>query len=152
MSQYLNFYIKVPNEETYLPIGSFSRSNAVYRYGNKFAPYEAGTPITYDTPAQIREDIDYSIDEYKKDLEVLLGQHADIIKMNNSVEEKQEALHDIYCSQNEIKHEIEDLEYAKRYYSFIADIINSVEFDEKYDFNNYVYFGVEWCPDYNEEE
>lgn len=152
MSQYLNFYVKVPNEETYLPIGTFSRSTTVYRYGNNYAPYEVGTAITYEAVAHIKEQIDYSIEEYKKDVEVLLGQQADIIKMNNSVEEKQEALHDIYSSQNEIQHEIEDLEYAKRYYDFIADIINTVEFDNKYDFNNYVYFGVEWCPDYKEEE
>ena len=152
MSQYLNFYIKVPNEDRYLPIGTFSRSTAVYRYGNNYTPYEAGTAINYDMLSRITEDIESGIKEYNKDLEVLLGQQADIIKMNNSVEEKQEALHDIYSSQNEIQHEIRYLEYAKRYYDFIADIINTVEFDKQYDVNNYVYFGVEWCPDCDIEE
>lgn len=43
MSQYLNFYVKVPNEETYLPIGTFSRSTEedeiiefIHNYMEKF--------------------------------------------------------------------------------------------------------------------
>ena len=92
MSQYLNFYIKKPNEETYLPIGTFTRSSVIYQYGHDHAPYEKGTSINRDMIAHIKEDIANEIAGYNKEMKELLNEQADIIKMNNSVEEAQKIL------------------------------------------------------------
>ena len=106
MSAYKYFFIK-SNTNEFIPIGEFSRNTEVYRYC--CAPYEKIKPLTNDSLNQIICDIESSMEFVKRGIQADKNKQALVVKMNNSVSEKMEMLHEIDSSIDENINHLEEL-------------------------------------------
>ena len=140
MSACKYFFIK-SNTNEFLPIGEFNRSTEVYRYC--CAPYEKIKPLTNDSLNQIICDIESSMEFVKRGIQADKNKQALVVKMNNSVSEKMEMLHEIDSSIDENINHLEELKLAINYFTFLINIVDCIKFDDNYDINNYIYVGEE---------
>ena len=140
MSAYKYFFIK-SNTNEFIPIGEFSRNTEVYRYCS--APYEKIKPLTNDSLNQIVCDIESSMEFVKRGIQADKNKQALVVKMNNSVSEKMEMLHEIDSSIDENINHLEELKLAINYFTFLINIVDCIKFDDNYDINNYIYVGEE---------
>lgn len=143
MSAYKYFFIK-SNTNEFIPIGAFSRNAEVYRYCH--APYEKIKPLTIDNLNQIIRDIEQGIECVKRGIQANKNKQALVVKMNNSISEKMEMLHEIDSSIDENINHLEELKLAINYFTFLINIVDCIKFDDNYDINNYIYVGEE-IPD-----
>lgn len=140
MSAYIQFFIR--HENTFLPIGTFSRNNAIYQVFDGIVIWEKirpiGEPILNDAEKIVKEFIGMS----EKALARAEEEQGLIAKFNNSIEDKMEAYKDYNNYITEIKEDIKGLEAAQQYLWFLRDILESIEYT---DFNKqpYLYVGVE---------
>lgn len=140
MSAYIQFFIR--HEDTFLPIGVFSRNNVIYQVFDDIAPWEKLRPIS----EMHLNDVDNIIKGLIKEGEDALACEAEerklIASFNNSVEEKLIALADHNEFIKEIKDDIKNAEAAQRYVWTLRDILESIEYT---DFNKqpYIYVGIE---------
>ena len=140
MSACKYFFIK-SNTNEFLPIGEFNRSTEVYRYC--CAPYEKIKPLTNDSLNQIVCDIESGMEFVKRGIQADKNKQALVVKMNNSVSEKMEMLHEIDSSIDENINHLEELKLAINYFTFLINIVDCIKFDDNYDINNYIYVGEE---------
>lgn len=140
MSAYIQFFIG--HKDTFLPIGVFSRNNAIYRVFGDIAKWgkirPIGEPILDDVEKITKEFINVS----EKALARAEEEQGLIAKFNNSVEDKMEAYKDYSNYISEIREDIEDFKAAQQYLWFLRDILDSIKGT---DFNKYpyLYVGVE---------
>jgi len=140
MSAYIQFFIG--HKDTFLPIGTFSRNNAIYRVFDDIAKWgkirPIGEPILDDVEKITKEFINVS----EKALARAEEEQGLIAKFNNSVEDKMEAYKDYSNYISEIREDIEDFKAAQQYLWFLRDILDSIKGT---DFNKdpYLYVGVE---------
>ena len=140
MSAYKYFFIK-SNTNEFIPIGEFSRNGEVYRYCS--APYEKIKPLTIDNLNQIICDIEQGIECVKRGIQADKDERELVVKMNNSVSEKMEMLHEIDSSIDENINHLEELKLAINYFTFLINIVDCIKLDDTYDINNYIYVGEE---------
>ena len=140
MSAYKYFFIK-SNINEFIPIGEFSRNTEVYRYCS--APYEKIKPLTIDNLNQIICDIEQGIECVKRGIQADKNKQALVFKMNNSLNEKMEILHEIDSSINENTDYLDELKWACNYFAFLINIIDYAKFNNNYDIDNYIYVGEE---------
>lgn len=140
MSAYIQFFIR--HEDTFLPIGVFSRNNVIYQVFDDVAPWGKLRPIS----EMHLNDVDNIIKSLIKEGEDALAREAEeeklIASFNNSVEEKLMALADRDEFVKEVKDDIKNAEAAQRYVWTLRDIFESIEYT---DFNKkpYIYVGIE---------
>jgi len=140
MSAYIQFFIR--HEDTFLPIGTFSRNNAIYQVFDGIAVWEKirpiGEPILNDAEKIVKEFIGVS----EKALARANEEKDMIANFNNSVEEKLQSIEGYNSYIAEITDDIKGLEAAQQYLWFLRGILESVEGT---DFNKqpYLYVGVE---------
>ena len=140
MSAYIQFFIR--HEDTFLPIGTFSRNNAIYQVFDGIAVWEKirpiGESILDDAEKIVREFISVS----KKTLARANEEKGMVVNFNNSVEEKLQSIEEYNSYIAEITEDIESLKTAQQYLWFLGDILESVEYT---DFNkqSYLYVGIE---------
>ena len=140
MSAYKYFFIK-SNTNEFIPIGEFSRNTEVYRYCS--APYEKIKPLTIDNLNQIICNIERRIECVKRGIQADKNKQALVFKMNNSLNEKMEILHEIDSSINENTDYLDELKWACNYFAFLINIIDYAKFNNNYDIDNYIYVGEE---------
>lgn len=140
MSACKYFFIK-SNTNEFLPIGEFNRGTEVYHYC--CAPYEKIKPLTNDSLNKIVCDIESGIEFVKRGIQADKNKQALVVKMNNSVSEKMEMLHEIDSSIDENINHLEELKLAINYFTFLINIVDCIKFDDNYDINNYIYVGEE---------
>ena len=151
MSQYLNFYIKSDNK--FLPLFSYSRNSAIYEYANEYAPYDDGKIITSSIINSILNDIKYEEESYTPTLERIAEKKQLICQMNNSVDDKMQAIFDCNSELNEVNEIKDGLNQARIFYEFLDDILSNIEYDRYVtNKNEYLWFGIEWNPNYKENE
>lgn len=140
MSAYIQFFIR--HEDTFLPIGVFSRTNTIYQIFDGIAVWEKirpiGEPILNDAE-NIAKDF---MRENKKALARVEEEQNLIAKFNNSVDDKLEAYGGYRDYITLIKNKMKGLEAAQQYLWFLRDILESIEYT---DFNKkpYLYVGIE---------
>lgn len=140
MSAYIQFFIG--HKDTFLPIGTFGRNNAIYQVFDGIAIWEKIRPIG----EPILNDAENIAKGFIRENEKALAQAEEeqnlIAKFNNSVEDKLEAYGDYRDYIIEIKNNIKDLEAALQYLWFLRDIMESIKGTE---FNKYpyLYVGIE---------
>lgn len=146
MSSYVNFYLRV--NDKFAPIGSWSRSSAMYRTWQGSMPYEKIRPIT-------DEKLKYIINDFKDQISSLERHKADyeadislIMNANNTpLEEKIDGVAAIREEISEINDEIEDFQYCISTMEVFCDMIEDYRYadDPKFDndYNNYIYGGIE---------
>ena len=140
MSQYVNFYIK--HKEDYILIDRFSRSSKVYQLIHDRLPYDNGRVLSAEDYSAVMRDIKDEIAHAKKRIADLEKQNESITQMNNSINEKLEAINMNNEFINEYKDDLEDLHYADGVYTTYWGIDDQIP----------IYAGIEWNPNYNEEE
>lgn len=140
MSAYIQFFIR--HEDTFLPIGTFSRNNAIYQVFDGIAIWEKirpiGEPILNDAEKVVKEFIGMS----EKALAQANEEKNMIANFNNSVEEKLQSIEEYNSYIAEITDDIKGLEAAQQYLWFLRDILESIEYTD-FNKNPYLYVGVE---------
>ena len=140
MSAYIQFFIR--HEDTFLPIGVFSRNNAIYQVFDGIAVWEKirpiGEPILNDAEKIVKEFISVS----EKALARANEEKSAIVVFNNTVEEKLQSFNEYNSYIAEIKEDIKGLEAAQQYLWFLRDILEAIKGT---DFNKdpYLYVGIE---------
>ena len=141
MSAYIQFFVR--NENAFMPISIYSRSNTIYQYFDKYTPWEKIKPITRPLLKKIRDDVNEDILSYQKRYDRAKEMKEYVATMNNSMDEKMEQIENIEEVLNVCLKGIEKAEYVKNYLNFLDDIIEAVEYEEHIDHKNYLYVGIE---------
>lgn len=140
MSAYVQFFIR--HEDTFLPIGTFNRNNAIYQVFDGIAEWAKirpiGEPILNDAEKIVKEFISVS----EKALARANEEKSAIVVFNNTVEEKLQSINEYNSYIAEITDDIKGLKVAQQYLWFLRDILESIEYT---DFNKkpYLYVGIE---------
>lgn len=141
MSAYIQFFVR--NENAFMPIGIYSRNNTVYQYFDEYTPWEKIKPVTRGLLNKVRDDINEDLAEVQKRYDRAKEMKEWIATLNNSLEEKMEYIENTEEVLSECREAIEQLTYTKHYLNFLDDVIESVEYEEYIDHNNYLYVGIE---------
>lgn len=153
MSSYVSFYLKGENEK-FMPIASFSRSSAEYEYGQDYIFYGKCKPLRQSTIIEIMGNIERERANDNTYREAAIERKSLIAKMNNSVNEKLEAIFEIDATIKEYDELKDALERAYGFYRTLMLMTHEVEYpaDNAYgDPDTYIYAGIE-CGDPNEED
>lgn len=147
MSCYVNFFLRAG--EKWLPIGSFSRSSAVYA-AFESAPWEKVRALTGATLESILREQEENIGKFEKSIEEAIKRRDMIASFNNSVEDKLDAMReeDEYISG--LRETVDELAQAiafTRTLMWIVDEADSSKYNERvedcYNPDEYLYFGME---------
>ena len=123
MGSYIYFYTRKGMD--FHPIGTFCRSTVIYLN-------------------EIISDIEKIISRYKEGITETEDQIKFIRDSNSSLEEKTSYWYELKESCKEYQELIEESQEAKWFYENLISIIDSVRYsDEGYDWEKYVYFGIE---------
>lgn len=143
MSMYISFYIR--EKDTFIPIGSYSRSNAIFQIMRAEVPFERISAITKDDIFRCSFEVEKTIKEYKGRIEEEENLKKEIATYNNSVSEKREEIEEINRYIDDIKEEIADLTHASYYLYFLQEIIEEIEYGEQgeEDIKKRIYAGIE---------
>ena len=144
MSQYIQFFIR-SNSDEFLPIGVFSRCNAIYDFFNKYfnAPYEKIAAITMKDLTYLIRKIDDRI-KIHNDRIIELEQKIKLVtECNNSVEDKIVAIDDINSDIKEYVEQRDEFKWASDYVCSLEEIIDAIAYGDKYCKDTYLYCGIE---------
>ena len=144
MSSYINFYVEKNN--VYIPIGSYSRNNPMYRCGGNFTPYEGGRILDHDVFGWFEEEFEEEIKDLKNSIE-RYNKENELIKdiSGATLNEKLERITENEAFIEECKEELDLCEAQLNHLRFLYNI------NDDYD-KVTVWVGIEWNPNYKEEE
>lgn len=144
MSEYIEFYVR--KDEMYLPIGIYNRVDTRYQAFEDFVPHYNGlAPITEKTLDEARYEAKHRIIEAKDGLKRITEEKADILKANNSLEDKMDYLSGYYDVEEEYNDEIKEWTTALNFVNSLYGIIDKYSLSEYRGFNadKYLYAGIE---------
>lgn len=144
MSQYIQFFIR-SNSNEFLPIGVFSRCNAIYDFFEKYfnAPYEKIAAITVKDLMYLIEKIDNRIEVYNDKIVGLEQKIKLITECNNSVEDKMVAIDEVYSDIEDYVEQRNEFKQARSYVCSLEEILDAIAYDDKYCKDTYLYCGIE---------
>lgn len=145
MSSYVEFYVEQGG--TYINVGSYSRSNPMYQVLSDMVPYENGTILNDALFAKAEKEFETTIKEYKDKVADLKNTINLIGTMEGSISEKVEAIEE---KQSWIKDYEEDIEMYEAQLMQFKTFYRMVDPYIKPEIK--VWVGVEWNPNYKEEE
>lgn len=135
MSSYLTVYYHDQKHDSYVSLGTFSRSTTIYRvfYDNGYSGNDHKIiPITIDDLQNMIGAVQTDIDYYKKKISETKEKSQTILGLkNHTIKEKMEAVAD---NEEFLPEYEEDLDYsihAQNYLIFLQDIIESNQFSYK---------------------
>ena len=137
----MQFFLR--NGDTFLPIGTYCRSSAMYQAFDEYIPWEKIRALNEPLLRKIYEFVVDDINNHKKQIEKIKEHRAFIATFNNSIEEKMEMLENVESMLHEYEEGLESLERVKAYIFFLSDILEDVEFNDRIDENAYLYCGIE---------
>lgn len=144
MSSYVDFYIE--KNGVFISLTDYSRNNPIYRVAEGYVPYGKGTKFDEKIYSYMKEGLEESIERYKKALERYEHNIEFTRKVEGiSLEEKLEAVEEYRSLIEEVNEEIEITKAQLNHLNFIYHNIA-----EWRDAN--VWVGIEWDPNYKEEE
>lgn len=151
MSSYIYFYTRV--KDSFHPIGTFCRSSAIYQAGKDYgAPYEKIRPLKTKRLKYILEGLETDINNCKININKIYKEIDFIKECTSSLEEKTERYRECMQLIDEYNESINEYTFARKYYDMLLLILDSVQYDEQYDKNSYIYFGVEVPDDITKED
>lgn len=145
MSAYIQFYVKSKNND-FCPIGIYCRSSYIYQTFIRCTdvPWEAITPINRAIINRAYDDIELGIKEHELSLKSSNEDKELICKMAGiTLEERLDKIAMINELNEEIKDDIAELERCRGFLRSLEDILYTVEYEDNYDINNYLYVGLE---------
>lgn len=144
MSQYIEFYVR--KGETYLPVGTYCRVDTRYQVFNSLVTAYGGlTPITSEILKEAQDEVNCELDDKKKALKRIERERANILKANNSLEEKVAYLSDYDETEADYKEEIELWTAAYYFIDSLRGILDEARYDETDGIikDKYLYAGIE---------
>lgn len=145
MSSYVEFYIEQGG--TYICIGTYSRSNPMYQVLSDMVPYEKGKVLDEALFNEAEKEFEAVIKNYKDRVAELKNIINLVGTMEGSIDEKIEAIEERQSWIKEYEEDIEmyeaQLMHFKTFYR-MADPYIAPEIK--------IWVGVEWNPNYKEEE
>ena len=125
MSQYMNFFIKVYDE--FYKIDKFSRNHTTYQELDKYChiPYVKITAVTIDMLQDAIVGIEEDKEDNLKTLENIKNEINLIASMNNSINEKLDAIYHSRQSLKEYEDSLENYDYAISFCRFLGHIIEN---------------------------
>lgn len=145
MSSYVEFYVEQGG--TYINIGSYSRSNPMYWILSDMVPYGEGKILDEALFNEAEKEFESIIKRYK-DRVVELKNTINLIRaMEGSIEEKVEHIEE---RQSLIKEYEEDIEMQEAQLMQFKTFYRMISPYTKPEIR--VWVGVEWVPNYKEEE
>lgn len=145
MSSYVNFYVE--KNGVFIPLTDYSRNNPMYRAADSYVPYEKGVKLDEKIYSYIKREFEESIERYEKALE----RYEHNIEFTRKVEgitltEKLEAVEEYQSLIEEVNEELEMTKAQLNHLNFIYRITDWTCGETN------VWVGIEWNPDYKEEE
>ena len=145
MSSYVEFYVEQGG--TYICVGAYSRSNPMYQILSDWVPYESGVVLSETIFNEAAKEFENTIKEYKYQV-ADLKTTVDLIKlMEGSISEKVEAIEEKQMYIKEYEKDIEMYEAQLMQFKTFHRMINPYADPEIK-----VWVGVEWNPNYKEDE
>ena len=145
MSSYVEFYVEQGG--TYICVGTYSRSNPMYQVLSDMVPYEKGIVLNDALFCEAEKEFKLSIKESKDRVEALKNTINLIGTMEGSINEKIEAIED---RQSLIKEYEEDIKMYEAQLMQFKTFYSMVDSYTKPEIK--VWIGVEWNPNYKEDE
>ena len=141
MSAYIQFFIR--HGDSFLPIGSFSRSNEIYQQFSESISWGQIRPISRPLLYFIGDNVNDCICYTEREIQRIEDNKAFIATFNNSADEKMKMIGNANAVKEEYVRELEELRYTRHYIDFLLEIIDSVDFNDDFDYKNYLYAGIE---------
>ena len=126
MSEYIEFYAKAKENNTFICLGAYSRSSTMYRVFREYAPaYTNAKPLTKDVTGRIKLDVEEEIKRnkgYVKETKRYIKLFAKNPNVNMELIDNQESI------KKECKEEIQTLKYILHFIEFLGDIEGEIWF------------------------
>ena len=145
MSSYINFFVE--KNGVFISLTDYSRSNPMYRAAENCVPYEDGVKLDEKIYSYIKEGFEESIERCKKALKryeynIEFTRKAEGI----TLDKKLEAVEEYQSFIEEVNEELEMTKAQLNHLNFIYRITDWTCGETN------VWVGIEWDPNYKEEE
>lgn len=143
MSAYIDFFIRRGDE--FIPLGDYSRNSIIYRIANSYAMWEKVSPLSKAGIEQMITEAERQQRAYQESIAETKTRIAQLKDLSCTWNEALEYLDDYEEAIQEYEQDIKEARYAKHFFGFLIDIIETVQYADKkeYDYNNYIYVGIE---------
>ena len=172
MSVYIDFFIR--RGDDFIPLSDYSRNSIIYKIANSYAMWEKVSPLSKAGIEQMITEAERQQRAYQESIVEVKAKMAQLKDLSctwnealeylDDYEEKQRKLKELrnnkqgntqiaFFSQDigeirsmqQYEQDIKEARYAKHFFGFLIDIIETVEYTDKkeYDYNNYIYVGIE---------
>ena len=143
MSTYIDFFIRRGDE--FIPISDYSRNSIIYRIANSYAMWEKVSPLSKAGIEQMITEAERQQRAYQESIIEVKAKIAQLKDLSCTWNEALEYLDGYEEAIQEYEQDIKEARYAKHFFGFLIDIIETVQYADKkeYDYNNYIYVGIE---------
>lgn len=143
MSTYIDFFIRRGDE--FIPISDYSRNSIIYKIANSYAMWEKVSPLSKAGIEQMITEAERQQRAYQESIAETKTRIAQLKDLSCTWNEALEYLDDYEEAIQEYEQDIKEARYAKHFFGFLIDIIETVQYADKkeYDYNNYIYVGIE---------
>lgn len=126
MSEYIEFYAKAKENNTFICLGAYSRSSTMYRVFREYAPaYTNAKPMDKNVVDRVKLDVEEEIKrnkEYVKEAKRYIKLFAKNPNVNMDLIDNQESI------KKECKEDIQTLKYILHFIEFLGDIEGEIWF------------------------
>ena len=143
MSTYIDFFIRRGDE--FIPISDYSRNSIIYKIANSYAMWEKVSPLSKAGIEQMINEAERQQRAYQESIAETKTRIAQLKDLSCTWNEALEYLDEYENAIQEYEQDIKEARYAKHFFGFLIDIIETVQYADKkeYDYNNYIYVGIE---------
>lgn len=143
MSAYVHFFIR--RGDDFIPLSDYSRNSIIYRIANSYAMWEKVSPLSKAGIEQMINEAERQQRAYQESIAETKARIAQLKDLSCTWNEALEYLDEYEEAIQEHEQDIKEARYAKHFFGFLIDIIETVQYADKqeYDYNNYIYVGIE---------
>lgn len=143
MSVYIDFFIR--RGDNFIPLSDYSRNSIIYRIANSYAMWEKVSPLSKAGIEQMITEAERQQRAYQESIAETKTRIAQLKDLSCTWNEALEYLDEYEEAIQEYEQDIKEARYAKHFFGFLIDIIETVQYADKkeYDYNDYIYVGIE---------
>lgn len=143
MSVYIDFFIR--RGDDFIPLSDYSRNSIIYKIANSYAMWEKVSPLSKAGIEQMITEAERQQRAYQESIAETKIRIAQLKDLSCTWNEALEYLDEYEEAIQEYEQDIKEARYAKHFFGFLIDIIETVQYADKkeYDYNNYIYVGIE---------
>lgn len=143
MSTYIDFFIR--RGDDFIPLSDYSRNSIIYRIANSYAMWEKVSPLSKASIEQMIKETEQQQRACQESIAETKTKIAQLKDLSCTWNEALEYLDEYEGAIQEYEQDIKEARYAKHFFGFLIDIIETVQYadNKEYDYNNYIYVGIE---------